>query len=110
MVQMALRAMADPRRLEILRLIRDVELSAGDISSRFNVTRPAISQHLKVLMDAGLVSMRRQGTRRLYRSRPEGLAELRAFLQEYWDTQLDQLKQAAEADEKRRRQTERPKA
>ena len=68
----------------------------------FDVTRPAISQHLTVLRTAGLVSERRAGTRRLYRARPEGLAELRAFLAGFWDERLALLKDAAEADEQRR--------
>lgn len=102
-MQAALRAIADPRRLEILQIVRDDELTAGAISSRFEVSRPAISQHLKVLVDAGLVSMRKQGTRRLYRSRPEGLAELRAFLERFGGDRLDVLKQEAEAEERRSR-------
>ena len=101
MVELALRAIAEPRRLEILRIIRGRELSAGDISAHFDVTRPAVSQHLKVLANAGLVSVRREGTRRLYRTRPEGLAELKEFLDEYWGDRLDALKREAEADERR---------
>lgn len=101
MIEMALRAIADPRRLEILRMINTVELPAGEIASQFKVTRPAISQHLKVLSAAGLVTVRKEGTRRLYRSRPEGLAELKAFLDEYWSDRLLSLKQAAEAAEGR---------
>ncbi len=101
MVQQALRAIAEPRRLEILRLLRDTELSAGEIASRFDVTRPAISQHLKVLAGAQLVSVRRQGTRRLYRSRPEKLAEVRNFLDQFWSDRLSALKQEAESDERR---------
>ncbi len=76
MLDIALRAIAEPTRREILRLVQDSELPAGQIASRFDVTRPAISQHLKVLADAGLVTVRRDGTRLLYRARPEGLAEL----------------------------------
>ncbi len=93
-------AVAEPRRREILQLIQTRELSAGEIADRFDVTRPAISQHLKVLADAGLVTMRRAGTRRLYKARPEGLAEVKAFLEEFWDTSLQMLKQAAEAEER----------
>ena len=69
----ALKAMAEPNRRRILGLVRDGELSAGEIASHFDVTRPAISQHLTVLKEAGLVSERRNGTRRLYQVRPEGL-------------------------------------
>ena len=101
MIENALRAMADPRRLEILQIVRDGELTAGEISSHFDVTRPAVSQHLRVLADAGLVSVRRQGTRRYYRSRPEGLAELREFLDNYWSGRLQDLKVAAETEERR---------
>ena len=99
-MEMALRALADPTRVDILRSVLGHELSAGEIASHFKVTRPAISQHLKVLLDAGLIAMRREGTRRIYRSRPEGLAELRAFLEEFWDERLDMLKEAAEAEER----------
>jgi DNA-binding transcriptional ArsR family regulator len=94
----AVRALAEPRRRDILRLVRDDELSAGTIASHFDVSRPAISQHLKVLKDAGLVGERRDGTRRLYRVRPEGFAELRAFLDDFWGEGLARLKSAAEAD------------
>lgn len=76
----ALKAIAEPRRREILRLVTSRELPAGRIASHFEVTRPAISQHLRVLLDAGLLTERRQGTRRLYRARPEGLAELREYV------------------------------
>ena len=99
MVEIALRAIADPRRIKILRIIRGEERSAGDISSYFDVTRPAISQHLQVLVNAGLASVRRQGTRRLYQARPEGLAELRAFLEEFWGDRLSLLKKAAESEQ-----------
>ena len=81
----ALQAIAGPRRREILRLVRDRELSVGEIAEHFEVTRPAISQHLRVLKDAGLVSDRPQGTRRMYRALPEGLAEVRAYLEGVWD-------------------------
>ncbi len=96
-----LRAIAEPRRVEILRLIQSAELPSGEIASHFDVTRPAISQHLKVLKLAGLVIERKEGTRRLYRARPEGLAGLRAFLEEFWDERLRLLAQEAESDERR---------
>src|SRR3989442_5951786 len=76
----AVKAIAEPRRREILRLIWSRELPAGHIASHFAVTRPAISQHLRVLKEAGLVSERRDGTRRLYRARPETVAEVRRVL------------------------------
>jgi DNA-binding transcriptional ArsR family regulator len=108
-VQAALNAIAEPRRREILRLVRDHEMTAGTIASHFDVSQPAISQHLRVLHDAGLVSERREGTRRIYRARPEGLADVRAYLQEFWTDRLGALKAEAEAHERsgggRRRRT-----
>ena len=97
------RAIAEPRRRAILRLVRDEELSSGEIASHFDVTRPAVSQHLSVLKEAGLVSERRNGTRRLYRARPEGLTELREFLDELWGKRLEALKREAEREERRKR-------
>jgi DNA-binding transcriptional ArsR family regulator len=96
------RAIAAPRRREILTLVRDDELSAGEIAARFDVSRPAISQHLTALREAGLLSERRQGTRRLYRARPEALAGLRDFLNEFWTDRLERLKLAAELEQQRR--------
>lgn len=96
MIDPALQALAEPRRRAILALVRERELPAGEIASRFDVTRPAISQHLAVLRDAGLVTERRDGTRRLYRARPAGAAELLAWLEEFWDEGLERLKTAAE--------------
>src|SRR5947199_6130861 len=95
-MEAALKAIAAPRRRQILTLVRDDELSAGEIASHFDVTRPAISQHLNVLKEAGLVSERRNGTRRLYRARPEGLVELKQFLEGFWDERLETLKREAE--------------
>ena len=102
-MEAALKALAEPRRRAILRLVRDDERSAGDIARRFDVTRPAISQHLRVLREAGLVSERRDGTRRLYRARPESLRGLQRFLEEFWDERLDRLKVAAEREERKKR-------
>ena len=98
----ALRAIAEPRRREILRLVWNAELPAGEIAARFAVSRPAISQHLRVLKEAGLVTERRNGTKRLYRARPEGLDEVRAFLEGMWDDSLERLRDSAERDQKRR--------
>ena len=98
-VEAALKAIAAPRRRQILILVREGELSAGEIAAHFDVTRPAVSQHLNVLKEAGLVTERRNGTRRLYRARPEGLAQLKAFLEEFWDERLDALKAEAEREE-----------
>jgi DNA-binding transcriptional ArsR family regulator len=102
-MQTVVQALSEPRRREILELVRDRELAAGEIASRFDVTRPAISQHLTVLKQAGLVSERREGARRLYRARPEGLAELRSFLDGFWDERLERLKLAAEDEQRRGR-------
>jgi DNA-binding transcriptional ArsR family regulator len=101
-MEAALKAIAAPRRRQILTLVRDGELSAGEIASHFDVTRPAVSQHLNVLKEAGLVSERRNGTRRLYRARPEGLAELKQFLAEFWDVRLEALKREAEKEEQKK--------
>lgn len=97
----ALKAIVEPRRRQILALVRDDELSAGEIAAHFEVTRPAVSQHLTVLKEAGLVSERRDGTRRMYRARPQGLAELKVFLEEFWDMRLAKLKREAERKERR---------
>ncbi len=93
-------ALADERRRNILRLIQNTELSAGEIAGHFDVTQPAISQHLRVLVEAQLVTMRRQGTRRLYRVRSEGLVQVREFLEGFWDASLQELKRAAENEER----------
>ena len=100
MLDQAIHAIAEPRRREILHLIQDRELPAGKIAEHFEVTRPAISQHLGVLREAGLVTERREGTKRLYRVRPEGLEELRSYLEDFWGRGLDRLAQVAEAEEK----------
>jgi len=102
-METALKAIAEPRRRAILRLVSDDELSAGEIASHFEVTRPAVSQHLTVLKEAGLVDERRNGTRRLYRARPEGLAELKTFLDEFWADRIEALKTEAEREEKKKR-------
>jgi DNA-binding transcriptional ArsR family regulator len=100
-VEAAIRAIAEPRRRAILRLVWDDELNAGAIASHFEITRPAISQHLTVLKDAGLLRERRQGTQRLYTVRQEGIAALRFFLDEFWGDSLDRLKHAAEQEQRR---------
>ena len=92
----ALRAIAEPRRRAILRLVARDELAAGEIAAAFDITRTAVSQHLTVLKNAGLLSERREGTRRLYRARPQGLAELREFLDDMWSGALDEARRIAE--------------
>ena len=99
-METALKALAEPRRRRILMLVRDGELSAGEIASHFEISRPAVSQHLTVLREAGLVDERRNGTRRLYRARPEGLAELKEFLEGFWEDRLEMLKRDAEREER----------
>lgn len=105
-VDLALKALAEPRRRAILRLVRDGELSSGDIASRFDVSGPAISQHLGVLREAGLVSERRDGTRRLYRARPEGLSDVQQFVEEFWSDGLDRLRDAAERAQQQKENTD----
>jgi DNA-binding transcriptional ArsR family regulator len=94
----ALKAIAEPRRQEILRLVWSQERAAGEIASHFDVTRPAISKHLRILKEAGLVEERRDGTFRLYRARAEPLLELRRFLESFWDEGLLAIKHAAERE------------
>jgi DNA-binding transcriptional ArsR family regulator len=102
-------AVAQPNRREILRLLSGRELSAGEIASHFAVTQPAISQHLKVLRDVGLVSERREGQRRMLSVRAEGLAELHEFLAAVLPGRLDRLKEVAEREERAQRDGRRAK-
>ena len=102
-MEAALKAIAAPHRRQILTLVRDGELSAGEIATHFDVTRPAVSQHLNVLKEAGLVNERRNGTRRLYRARPEGLVPIKSFLEGFWDERLEGLKREAEREERKKR-------
>ncbi len=96
----ALRALADPTRRAILRLVRDAELPAGEIAAHFpSISRPAVSQHLGVLAECGLVAVRPDGNRRLYRWRREGLRDAAAFVDEMWSDRLARLKIAAEREE-----------
>jgi DNA-binding transcriptional ArsR family regulator len=94
----ALHALAEPRRRAILRLVSHSELAAGEIAGFFDVTRSAVSQHLTVLKNAGLLTERRVATRRLYRARPEGLAGLRQFLDQMWVSSLEVARDLVEAD------------
>lgn len=100
LIDESLRAVADPTRRAILRLVRDREAPAGEIATHFpSMSRPAVSQHLRVLADAGLVAVRPDGNRRLYSWRREGLREAAAFVEEMWTERLALLKQAAEREE-----------
>jgi DNA-binding transcriptional ArsR family regulator len=94
----AAHAIADPIRRRVLELVRDRELPAGELASHFEVSRPAVSRHLRVLREAGLVHERREGKLRLYRADPEALAELRAWIDAYWAGRLTALKRLAEED------------
>ena len=96
-------ALAQPHRRAIMRLLAGGERSVGDLAAEFDVSQPAVSQHLAVLKGAGLVEDRRDGTRRLYRVRPEGLADLHGFLEEVMPESLERLKRAAEAEERAER-------
>lgn len=107
-METALRAIAEPNRRRILELVAGEERSAGEIAAEFSITRPAVSQHLTVLKEAGLVSERREGTRRLYRVRSEGFEDLRSFLDKFWGDGLERLRIAAEHEEGRRRRGRRP--
>jgi DNA-binding transcriptional ArsR family regulator len=98
LIDLTLKALAEPRRREILRLVAADELAAGEIAAAFDVTRTAVSQHLTVLKEARLLDERRDGTRRLYRARPEGLAELRRFLDDMWAESLTVARRLVEAD------------
>jgi DNA-binding transcriptional ArsR family regulator len=96
----AVQILAEPRRREILRLVWDSERSAGDIASAFDVTFGAVSQHLGVLRRAGLVVVRRDGTRRFYRADREALRPFAALLEEMWSDQLDRLAALAERQDR----------
>jgi DNA-binding transcriptional ArsR family regulator len=107
-VDAALKALAEPRRREILRLVWARELPATSIADHFvDVTRPAISQHLGVLKSAGLVSERRDGTRRMYQARQDEVQRLRDFLDDYWTAGLERLRDVAEAAEREKAEPQR---
>src|SRR3954464_13407824 len=93
-------ALGDPTRRAIFEQLRSGSRSVGEIASELPVSRPAVSQHLRVLKEAGLVTERRNGTRRFYRVDPEGLGELRRYVEEYWSEALTAFK--AEAERERR--------
>lgn len=93
-------AIADPIRRRVLELVRDEEVPAGALAAEFDVSRPAVSRHLRVLREAGLVVERREGRHRLYRANLEPLAELRSWLEGYWAGRLDALRTLAEKEER----------
>jgi DNA-binding transcriptional ArsR family regulator len=92
----ALEALGDPTRREIFELIADRPRAVGELAGELPVSRPAVSQHLKVLKDAGLVNDRPEGARRIYALHPEGIAALRAYLDGFWNRSLVAFKAAAE--------------
>jgi len=96
-----LRALAEPQRRRILTLVRDGERPAGEIAEHFDITHQAVSQHLRVLRDAGLLNERRDGTRRLYAIRPEAIESVRDFLDQLWPASLQRLKSVVENDRRR---------
>jgi DNA-binding transcriptional ArsR family regulator len=102
MIEKAIHALSEPRRRDILTLVQNGELASSAIAAHFDVTAPAVSQHLKVLEDAGLVAVRRAGTKRYYRMRREGFSELKEYIDRFWDDSLQRLKEAAEAEERSR--------
>lgn len=97
MADRAFHALADPRRRAMLRLVRDQPRSVNEIAEHFDITQQAVSQHLRVLKDAGLVAVRPQAQRRLYVVRPEGLGTLRDLLAEFWPAKLEELKREVES-------------
>lgn len=103
-----LRALAEPNRRAILELVRDEARPVGEIATHFDITPQAVSQHLRVLRDAGLLEERRDGTRHLFIVRPEGFEPVRAFLESFWGDHLGRLKRAAEASHRRATGTSAP--
>ena len=98
----AMDALGDPTRRAIFERLREGPLPVGEIAEGLPVSRPAVSQHLRVLKEAGLVTERRDGTRRLYRADPDGLAQLRAYFDGFWTAALASFKAAAEKTNERR--------
>ena len=93
-----LTALADPTRRAVFEALRDGERPVGELAADLPVSRPAVSQHLRVLEEAGLVRVRRAGARRLYAAEPEGLAELRVWLEGFWDDALAAFRRLTEED------------
>jgi DNA-binding transcriptional ArsR family regulator len=99
----ALQALGDPTRRSVFEQLRQGPRAVGEIAAELPVSRPAVSQHLRVLKEAGLVTERQDGTRRLYRVDHDGLAGLRDYLDGFWDDALASFKAAAEAEERRKK-------
>jgi DNA-binding transcriptional ArsR family regulator len=94
-------ALADPTRRAIFERLREGPRPVGEIAEELPVSRPAVSQHLRVLKEAGLVTERKDGTRRLYRIEPAGVAALRDYFDQFWTDALAAFKAAAEAEQRR---------
>jgi DNA-binding transcriptional ArsR family regulator len=103
-VDVTLRALANPTRRAMLELVWDTERSSSEIADAVGATRPAASQHLKVLRGAGLVRVRIDGSQRLYRVDTKRLAEVRAALEQFWGARLGRLSAAVAAEQKHREQ------
>jgi DNA-binding transcriptional ArsR family regulator len=97
-VALAIAALGDPTRRAVFERLRDGPRTVGDLAEGLPVTRSAVSQHLRVLGEAGLVSQRRDGTRRLYRVEPDGLAALRAYFDDLWGSALGAMRDLAESE------------
>ena len=100
--QLVFRAIADPTRRSIMAMLATGEHALGDIASNYEMTRPAVTKHLKILEQGGLVKVRTQGRERLHTLQPEALrsvAEWISFFSQFWDEKLDNLKRAVEADD-----------
>jgi DNA-binding transcriptional ArsR family regulator len=97
-----LQALSNETRFKIVNLVRDREMTAGTIAKRFDLTRPAVSQHITVLREASLLEERRVGAKRLYVVRNESFGELVEYIEGFWRPRLRRLKQAAEAAERRK--------
>jgi DNA-binding transcriptional ArsR family regulator len=100
-----IRALAEPQRVRILRLVGDKELAAGEIAEHFDITPQAVSQHLRVLKDADVLAERRDGTRRLYSIRPDAIDSVRDFLEELWPASLSNLKAVVEHERRPKRRS-----
>ena len=96
-VRSPLGVLAEPTRLAIFELLAEQALPVGELAARLPISRPAVSQHLKVLKDVGLVVDRPEGTRRLYQVDPSGVAELRAYLDRFWNLALNSFKAVVES-------------
>jgi DNA-binding transcriptional ArsR family regulator len=101
MIEKVIASLSVPSRREILYLLRNGELTSTAIAEHFEISAPAISQHLKVLQNSGLVTVRKVGTKRYYRIRKEGFKDIKEFIDQFWDDSLLRLKEAAEEEERR---------